>query len=155
MGEEWKGRSGGEWLEGEHGGTPDGVGWFRGAEPEVGEGIEVECRVRIGHAAEGVEDVAGGEVMSKGHWGGAAGVLRGSRAGAATACSDWSQGTLDRGVASGSAQRSSGRTVGPRVGRPVNKATLLQKRGPFSPLLLDNDLSVTCTISGMRGTRRS
>jgi hypothetical protein len=35
-------------------------------------------------------------------------------------------------VASGSAQRSLGGTVGPHVGRLVDKATLLQKRGPFS-----------------------
>lgn len=87
MGEEWEGRSGGERLEGEHGGAPGEVGWFRGAEPEAEEGIEVECRVRAGHAAEGVEDVAGGEVVSKGHGGDSSGAAR-----PAAACSDWSQG---------------------------------------------------------------
>jgi len=67
MGEEWDRRSGGERLQGEHGGAPGEVGWFRRAEPEAEEGIEAECRVRAGRAAEGAEDVAGGEVASKGH----------------------------------------------------------------------------------------
>jgi hypothetical protein len=63
---------------------------------------------------------------------------RGARAGAAAACPDWTSGQAGIvAVASGSAQRWHWvGTVGPHVGRPVDKATLLQKRGPFSPLLI-------------------
>ena len=59
----------------------------------------MECRGRAGGPAEGVEEVAGGQVMSKGHWAGSRG-CDSDGAGAAAAGSDEprGRGAMGRGA---------------------------------------------------------
>jgi len=75
----------------------------------------MECRGRAGGPAEGVEEVAGGQVMSKGHWAGSRG-CDSDGAGAAAAGSDESGGGERWAVARG------GPVAWPSVGIVLGRA---------------------------------